>query len=1065
MMGCLLLPFRLLAFVLKLPGLIIASLVRELMLNTTMLINHPVLLIGWELLSRQDERLGLAPDWLDDVRRRLANPRIAVLLGADRILAMDRALNKHPQKLSFLLNRSLSEDDLMLLAAVNLEAAVQTSNSGLIQCCCLTLASRCQARGAVERARTTCQQAESVARKAGDDRGVFSALQHQLVLLSELGEWDSVREALVRAATLKGIDARQRSLMLLAHASVCLEVGRLAEAESLIEAATKLQTWKLLIIHGSATRSLCLAQAGRLQALRGEWAKARVLFEQAIADCTDKTSVTEYAAYLYTLRLRQGDAAGAAAAVELARSKAAADVAGRELYFGGDGDSRRQAFRFLSFHSFSARDFVGAEVAIESGVGLVRDCLVSAVAGEIAGLRKSYAVGEQQLFGRSRRLVMAKLLRVYAGGLLNCGLAGEAEAAAQRAMLLFRETGSVLAEAECLLLYGTILSDGNQREAAEQAFDRAVELAAAAGVYQLRAEGLLLPVELGLAVFEGADARLSAVLQLAKSSADGELEVRTLLQLGRHCLFAEHLTEASYGLAREYLEKAVERSQQISDFELLQTAYELLGWSLEVQGRMETARRHYRDAVETHLGQRSARLERSASTVMRARSWRGLSFRSVIDSAIRLALAAGDSADVIEIGECFRARRVIELMQDTVHADWRTRFRFNHSDLQFMSGEAILVYTVYQSHRESESACGVVVHVLTAEGLSPAIVLEADRILTALEDVSSTIRMVAVAFQSEDGSLEAAAAAKQQMTLTLTVLSKLLLPSAVFQQLDAAGASRLTFVADARLATVPFTALFNDREQRFLIDDYEITAVSSLQMLMMCRGMQRPEHPPVLLAVAEPMGTNLADSGDAAFMGTSILPLFEKCELLQGSRATMRRFLETVTDADCLHLMLHGYSYEQSDQGKDRTVEFASDGQQGGNEEFSSRRLLRLISDGRRFPRCRMLTMNTCFSADVVGGHPDENEPGGFPAAVMAMGVPIFVGAGWQLYTKPGRLFFAEFYRQMRTEQSAAGTAFRLSLQRMRQYRGPHGDWAEPYFDHPYTWGCLQLTGDGGRVL
>jgi CHAT domain-containing protein len=109
--------------------------------------------------------------------------------------------------------------------------------------------------------------------------------------------------------------------------------------------------------------------------------------------------------------------------------------------------------------------------------------------------------------------------------------------------------------------------------------------------------------------------------------------------------------------------------------------------------------------------------------------------------------------------------------------------------------------------------------------------------------------------------------------------------------------------------------------------------------------------------------------------------------------------------------------------------------------------------------------MNTCFSADVVGGHPDENEPGGFPAAVMAMGVPIFVGAGWQLYTNPGRFFFAEFYRQMRTEQSAAGTAFRLSLQRMRQYRGPHGDWAEPYFDHPYTWGCLQLTGDGGRVL
>jgi len=1064
-MGCLLLPFRLLVFVLKLPGLLIASLVRELMLNTTMLINHPVLLIGWELLAPLAERPGLPPDWLESVRRRLADPRIAVLLGADRILAMDRALNKHPQKLSFLLNRSLSEDDLMLLAAVNLEAAVQTSNSGLIQRCCLTLASRCQARGAVERARTACQQAESVARRAGDDRGVFRALQHQLVLLSELGEWDSVREALVKAAALKGIDARQRSLMLLAHASVCLEVGLLAEAKSLIEEATKLQTWKLLIIHGSATRSLCHAQAGRLHFLRGEWAKASVLFERAIADRGDKASITEYAAYLYNLRLRQGDAAGAATAVEVACSKEAVDAAGRELYFGGDLESRRQAFRYLCFHGFRVRDFVDAEEFFESGVGLVRDCLVSAVAGDAAGLRKSYAVAEQELSGKSRRLTTAQLLRVYAEGLLNCGLAGEAEAVAQRAMLLFRETGSVLAEAECLLLYGTILNDGNQREAAERAFDRAVDLAVAAGVYQLRAEGLLLPVELGLAVSVGVDARLSAVLELARGCADGELEVRTLLQLGHRCLRAEPATEANQQLAGDYFGRAVELSQQISDSDLLQASYDLLGWSLEVQGRMETARRHYRDAVEAHLSQRLGRSEHFASRFVRARLRRGLSYRSVIDSAIRLALAAGDAADVIEIGECFRARRVFELMQDVVQSDLRTRFRFHHSNLHFRSGEAILVYTVYQAQRESDSACGVVVHVLTAGGLSPAIVLEADWILTALEDVSSAIRMAAAAFQSEDGSLEAAAAAKRTMTSTLAALSKLLLPAAVLQQLDSAGASILTFVADARLATVPFTALFNHREQRFLIDDYEITAVSSLQMLMICRGMQRPEHQPVLLAVAEPTGTNLADSGDAAFMGTSILPLFEKYELLQGSRATMRRFLETAGDADCLHLMLHGYSHENSRQGKDQAVEFASDSQQGGNEEFSSRRLLRLISDGRRFPRCRMLTMNTCFSAEVVGGDPDENEPGGFPAAVMAMGVPIFVGAGWQLYTNPGRLFFAEFYRQLRTEPCAAGTAFRLSLLRMRQYRGPHGDWPEPYFDHPYTWGCLQLTGDGGRVL
>lgn len=304
---------------------------------------------------------------------------------------------------------------------------------------------------------------------------------------------------------------------------------------------------------------------------------------------------------------------------------------------------------------------------------------------------------------------------------------------------------------------------------------------------------------------------------------------------------------------------------------------------------------------------------------------------------------------------------------------------------------------------------------------------------------------------------------------------------------------RLVIVPEGPLYNIPFPALTlsqswdPDIPARHLIDEFNVVTVPSIALWQECRQRQPDSANVPLLGVAEPQGSNLAGNGDADFIASRLIPCVSSgstgnSRILSGSGATREQFLEAASEARVIHLMLHGSAAsDDENQGTDgdaRRHQIQMAGQNDGatdapspSADMTDEALFRLVHSGHAFPACRLMTMNVCFSFRTgqrdlrpeFAGHSPSRESGeisGFPAAILALGVPTLIGSHWELYDLPGRLFFEEFYRQFGNRNETAAVSYREAIQTLRKYRDADN---YPWFDNPYYWASVALMGDGER--
>ena len=245
----------------------------------------------------------------------------------------------------------------------------------------------------------------------------------------------------------------------------------------------------------------------------------------------------------------------------------------------------------------------------------------------------------------------------------------------------------------------------------------------------------------------------------------------------------------------------------------------------------------------------------------------------------------------------------------------------------------------------------------------------------------------------------------------------------------------LVIVPDRFLNAVPFPALFDRDQGRYLIEDYRITVAPSGEF-----SLHRPHarHLEQVLIVNDPQLRN----GDPSLPGSrreaaGIARLYRNATTLTGPDATAERFLAAVPHSAVVHYAGHARS---TDSGG--FLSLAELPRHDGRIDAAA--ICRL-----HLPSTRLVVLAAC---GTMRGNGDRVE--GMPSiarAFLAAGVPTVVGTLWEVDDEGTASLFLRFHEFLRRglSPSAALQASQRELLRGRDER----------LRHPAVWAAAEVLG------
>jgi len=268
---------------------------------------------------------------------------------------------------------------------------------------------------------------------------------------------------------------------------------------------------------------------------------------------------------------------------------------------------------------------------------------------------------------------------------------------------------------------------------------------------------------------------------------------------------------------------------------------------------------------------------------------------------------------------------------------------------------------------------------------------------------------------------------------------------------ELSGAGALVVVPDRSLVQVPFAALFDARQSRYLVEDHTlIVAPSATLYLTALDRLSRfaGEMPRDALVIGDPAFDrqrypHLNRLSAAATEATEIATLYERTELLLGGNATRGAFLESAPGHRIVHFAGHALLQPLS-PGLSLLLFAPGNGAAG---PLFARDLA-----GYRLDNTEMVVLSACRTLDDAAASRESLV--GLAAAFLAAGPPVVVSSLWQVEDRATRELMLAFHRVFRkgADPAAALRAAQLEL----LHASPTGPFRSPAF-----WAGFEVFGAG----
>jgi CHAT domain-containing protein len=262
----------------------------------------------------------------------------------------------------------------------------------------------------------------------------------------------------------------------------------------------------------------------------------------------------------------------------------------------------------------------------------------------------------------------------------------------------------------------------------------------------------------------------------------------------------------------------------------------------------------------------------------------------------------------------------------------------------------------------------------------------------------------------------------------------------------------LVVLPDGPLHDLPFSTLLDRGTGRYVVQDHAVAVAPSATLFL--RASQRADAPSAdgglsALVVGNPEfdrndSPHLPSLPGATEEAKSIAALYPGSELLLGSNATPRRFLEAAPRHDIVHFSGHALA-DAEYPGLSRLVLAPESAADSGS-------LFARDIYGRRFPRLRLVILAACRSAEGVTRRGEGSMNLARP--FLAAGVPSVIGALWDIDDRTSGAFFLRYHRTLREGFSPLEALREVQLACLAD--------RDPALRSPAAWGPFVFFGSDG---
>ncbi|MDM0029869.1 CHAT domain-containing protein [Variovorax saccharolyticus] len=279
-------------------------------------------------------------------------------------------------------------------------------------------------------------------------------------------------------------------------------------------------------------------------------------------------------------------------------------------------------------------------------------------------------------------------------------------------------------------------------------------------------------------------------------------------------------------------------------------------------------------------------------------------------------------------------------------------------------------------------------------------------------------------------------------------LGALLLPSAVWEALQAKGITRIVFSPEAYLVDIPFAAL---RVRSGGAIDYLVGSTSQLGVETIVAASasayatgagrsRKAISQSSLLCISDP---SLDLIGAQQWVQATVAHDWPGAQALHlaGADATLQGMLEALPASDAVFYFGHG-SFDPDNPMQSGLLL---------HDQAFTAQALRDEATRQRFARCGLFVMLACSGARLDSqGQWKERELQGLSTGLLECGVASVVGALWPLWDSLARDFGERLFRAYGAGMSMSA-ACRKALSGILQTGGAHA--------HPYLWAAILLSG------
>lgn len=319
------------------------------------------------------------------------------------------------------------------------------------------------------------------------------------------------------------------------------------------------------------------------------------------------------------------------------------------------------------------------------------------------------------------------------------------------------------------------------------------------------------------------------------------------------------------------------------------------------------------------------------------------------------------------------------------------------------------------------------------------------------------------------------------------------------------GHSRQLLIApDSQLNLIPFAALV-DAQNRYLIETYNISYLTSGRDLLRLQTLSPSQHAPVIFAQIDhsrpgnPNSVQLAQQGQVQVAqlapnpprkqsrrspsfslqfnnlehtgaeATAIAPNLSNAVLFTNSNAT-ENALKSLRSPQILHLATHGFFLENQPHSSDAKparltsqtdhpllrsglVFAGSNLRQSGEEDGI---LSALEASELKLKGTQLIVMSACQTGrgDVANGEGVY----GLRRAMVLAGAESQIMTLWSIYDESTRYFMTEYYQMLKQGGDRASTLRQIQLNFLRQQN------TESDYSHPAYWAAFTLTGNWQKL-